>query len=203
MEAKKFIPNTKLKTKMFITLTLIALVVLVGCALMFSLIALDRSARGAGLMIAFLVCAGLDALWYIPGMILVVPYCNSLKYEIHEDEVIVNAGVITKSVKHVPFRTITNISIRRGLLDRMLGLGSLHIQTAGSSDSSGKPEESLVGMDDVQEVYELVAAELRRFRSGMTPTAAEANGETLAGDQETLAAILEEVKEIRKHITDK
>ncbi|MBE0697330.1 MAG: PH domain-containing protein [Anaerolineaceae bacterium] len=200
MEAKIFKPNAKFKSKMFITATLIALVILIGCALMFSLIALDRSARGAGLLIAFLVCAGLDALWYIPGMILVVPYCNSLKYEIHEDEVIVNAGVITKSVKHVPFRTITNISIRRGVLDRMLGLGSLHIQTAGASDSSGKPEESLVGMENVQEVYELVATELRRFRSGMTPTAAEANDATLAGDQETLAAILEEVKAIRKQV---
>ena len=92
MEAKIFKPDGKYKTSMFITRTLIAMVILIGCALMFSLIALDRSARGAGLLIAFLDCAGLDVLWYVPGMILVVPYYNSLKYEIHEDEVIVNAG---------------------------------------------------------------------------------------------------------------
>ena len=198
MEAKIFTPDEKFKTKMFITLTLIAVAILVGFALMFGLIALDRTARGAGLVIAFLVCAGLDVLWYVPGMILVIPYYNSLKYEIHEDEVIVNAGVITKSVKHVPFRTITNVSTRRGVLDRMLGLGSLHIQTAGASDSSGRPEESLAGMENVQEVYELVAKELRRFRSGMAPTAADTNGET--GNEETLAAILEEVKAIREQI---
>ncbi len=198
MEAKIFTPDEKFKTKMFITLTLIAVAILVGCALMFGLIALDRTARGAGLVIAFLVCVGLDVLWYIPGMVLVIPYYNSLKYEIHEDEVIVNAGVITKSVKHVPFRTITNVSTRRGVLDRMLGLGSLHIQTAGASDSSGRPEESLAGMENVQEVYELVAKELRRFRSGMAPTAADTNGET--GNEETLAAILAEVKAIREQI---
>ena len=112
MEAKIFKPCQKLKTKLFIALILIALAILIGFALMFGLIALDRSSRGPGLLIAFLVCAGLDALWYIPGMVLVVPYCNSLKYELHEDEVLVNAGIITRSVKHVPFRAITNISIR-------------------------------------------------------------------------------------------
>ena len=200
MEAKIFKPDGKYKTSMFITLTLIALLVLVGFALMFGLIALDRSARGAGLLIAFLACVGLDVLWYVPGMLLVVPYYNSLKYEIHEDEVIVNAGVITKSVKHVPFRTITNISTKRGLLDRLLGLGSLHIQTAGASDSSGKPEESLVGLVDVQEIYDLVAKELRRFRSGMAPTAADSQGEDFAGSQEALKAILDEVKAIREQI---
>ena len=82
----------------------------------------------------------------------------------------------------------------------MLGLGSLHIQTAGASDSSGRPEESLAGMENVQEVYELVAKELRRFRSGMSPTAADINGEIRAGGEETLAAILEEVKAIREQI---
>jgi len=201
MEAKTFMPHAKLKTKLFITLTLIALAILISCALMFGLIALDRTARGPGLLIAFLVCAGLDALWYIPGMVLVVPYANSLKYEIHEDEVIVNAGVFTKSVKHVPFRTITNISVKRGVLDRMLGLGTLHIQTAGASDSSGRPEASLNGLENVQEMYELVAKALRRFRSGMTPTSADSDQEIPAGGQETLAALLEEVRAIREQMS--
>ena len=200
MEAKIFKPCQKLKTKLFIALILIALAILIGFALMFGLIALDRSSRGPGLLIAFLVCAGLDALWYIPGMVLVVPYCNSLKYELHEDEVLVNAGVITRSVKHVPFRAITNLSIRRGVLNRMLGLGSLHIQTAGASDTSGRPEAGLDGLENVQEMDELVARELRRFRSGLAPASAEAEQETLAGEQGTLAAILEEVKAIREQL---
>jgi predicted Zn-dependent peptidase len=41
------------------------------------------------------------------------------------------------------------------------------------SGSSNMAEESLVGLINVQEIYELVAAELRRFRGGMTPTQAD------------------------------
>jgi uncharacterized membrane protein YdbT with pleckstrin-like domain len=200
MAIKHFTPNPKFKSKMFVSMTLVAFLALLGCALLFGLISLDRSARGSGLLIAFLVCLGLDILWYIPGLFLVIPYYNSLKYEIHEDEVIVYAGIITKSVKHVPFRTITNITVRRGILDRMFGLGSLHIQTAGASDSSGNPEESLVGMENVQEVYDLVATELRRFRSGMSPTSADVDLPASGQQNVVLSEILTELKGIRKEL---
>lgn len=202
MNEKIFTPSSKFKTKMFLSLTLIALAILLGSILFLALISLDRSTRFSGIVIAFFVCLGVDVLWYIPGMLLVIPYYNSLKYEIHEDEVIVNAGIITKTVKHVPFRTITNLTVRRGILDRLLGIGSLQVQTAGASDSSGAPEESLVGMENVQEIYELIAAELRRFRSGMAPTAASTEPPVEGSAQETLAAILVELKAIREKLAE-
>jgi putative membrane protein len=132
-------------------------------------------------------------------MLLAGPYYRSLSYEIREDEVIVHVGIWTQSVKHVPYRTVTNLTVRRGVLDRWLGLGSLDIQTAGISGTS-KAEQSLVGLERADQVYALVAAELRRFRGAMAPTAAgedEQAGETaLAG--ETLDALLTEVRAIRQ-----
>ncbi len=130
---------------------------------------------------------------------LVIPYYNSLRYEIHDDEVIVHVGVITKSVKHVPYRTVTNIVINRGILDRLFGLGTLNIQTAGMSGQTGA-EEALVGLPNVQEVYDLVAVELRRFRAGMSPTGADmdpAQPFTTSSPAGEMAAILAEVKAIR------
>jgi uncharacterized membrane protein YdbT with pleckstrin-like domain len=113
--------------------------------------------------------------------------------------VIVRVGIITQSVKHVPYRTVTNITLSRDILDRwFFGLGSLHIQTAGMSGKSGA-EEKLVGLPNVQEVYELVVTELRRFRGGMAPTAAEVEP-GLAASGETLTAILEEVRAIRENL---
>ena len=128
------------------------------------------------------------------AIVLAGPYYRSLSYEIREDEVVVRVGIITKSVKHVPFRMVTNVTVKRGILDRwFFDLGTLNIQTAGMSGSTGA-EESLVGLANYDEVYEMVATELRRFRRGVAPTAA-------AGDvdsPEALAAILGEVRAIRQ-----
>ena len=129
-------------------------------------------------------------------MILTGPYYRSLRYEVRGDEVIVHVGIWTKSVKHVPYRTVTNITIKRDILDRWIfGIGSLNIQTAGMSGQKGA-EEKLVGLPNIQEVYDMVATELRGFRGGMSPTAADTEP---AGDSaELLSAILTEVRAIRE-----
>lgn len=131
-------------------------------------------------------------------------YYNSLRYEILEGEVIVHSGVLTKTVKHVPFRTITNLQITRGPLDRMIGLGTLDIQTAGASGTAS-PEESLVGLGNVQRVYEMIAYELRRFQGGMSPiqTGSEANrvrNPQIVYEQQLLEAILVELRAIRSEL---
>ncbi len=123
---------------------------------------------------------------------------RSLSYEIQDDEVVVRVGIITQAVKHVPYRTVTNLTIKRGLLDRWLfDIGTLNIQTAGMSGTTGA-EESLVGLPNVQEVYEIVATELRRFRGGMAPTAAEVESEPGTAPTHELGAILAEVRAIRQ-----
>ncbi len=76
----------------------------------------------------------------------------------------VQGVILTHSVKHVPYRTATNITVRRDIFN----LGSLYIQTAGMSGQSGA-EEKLVGLENVQEIYEMVVVELRRFRGAMPP----------------------------------
>ncbi|MBN1564957.1 MAG: PH domain-containing protein [Anaerolineae bacterium] len=147
---------------------------------------------------------GLSFLCFVDVVILILIfssarlYFNSLRYEIYDDEIIVTAGVLTKSVKHVPFRTITNLTVTRSLLDRLLGIGSLQIQTAGASGTIA-PEENLVGLENVDELYQRVAGELRRFRGGMSPDQASDNSLRLPTEydhQEILLAILDELRAI-------
>ncbi len=149
-------------------------------------------AAGASAGIAAAVL--LNLAWIAPALLLIHPYYRSLYYEIHEDEVIVRAGVITKSVKHVPFRTVTNLKVNQGPFDRLFGIGSLDIQTAGMSGQSGA-EEKLAGLPNHQEVYDLVATTLRRFRGAIAPTQAEY--EPAPAGNEVLTAILQEVRSIR------
>jgi len=176
-----------------LVLFIVALLVLGSGALFGWLLSLDKELGADAFRTTLLVTAILDAVWWLPALLLAAPYYRSLSYEVRADEVVVRVGVITRSVKHVPFRTVTNLTVKRGLFDRwFFGLGTLNIQTAGMSGNTGA-EESLVGLVNYDEVYELVAAELRRFRGGMAPTAAEVEVDA----PEALSAILREVRAIR------
>jgi uncharacterized membrane protein YdbT with pleckstrin-like domain len=193
MAARSFKPDSRYLVKMMVVMTLIAALIMVGILLLSWLIGMDEPNAGPWVLI---VLGGLNGLWWLVGMLISIPYFRSLRYEVQEDEVIVQVGVITHSVKHVPYRTVTNITVKRDILDRWLfNLGSLNIQTAGMSGQTGA-EESLVGLEDVQEVYELVVTALRRYRGAMAPTAAEEEGE--AGPTEARAALLQEVRAIRE-----
>ena len=193
MSAREFLPNSKYQYKMMLVITLIGFLVLVGMGIISGLIALDDP--GAGLVIFGITILGVAIYWVI-GMIISVPYYRSLRYEIQDDEVIVNVGIVTHSVKHVPYRTVTNITVKRDIFDRwFFNLGTLNIQTAGMSGQKGA-EESLVGLDNVHEVYELVVTELRRFRGAMPPTnvqdeAPPANFEALLAEVQTIRKLIE------------
>ena len=55
----------------------------------------------------------------LSAAILTVFYVRGIEYQVGEREVIVKKGIINKMEKHIPFRTITNISSRYGVYDRI------------------------------------------------------------------------------------
>jgi membrane protein YdbS with pleckstrin-like domain len=148
---------------------------------------------GPGLLI---IAVTANLLLFTIGAALVGPYFRSMRYEIHEDEVIVHVGIITQSVKHVPFRTITNLKITRGPLERLFGIGSLAIQTAGMSGPNSQAEQDLKGLPNVQEVYEKIGEKLRHYRSAMRSHQAGEESAELETDA-LLRGILEEMRGIR------
>ena len=80
-------------------------------------------------------------------------------------EVYVKKGIVTITQKHVPFRTITNVSSRAGPFDRFFGIGSVHIETAGYSGShQSGPEIKLEGIVFYEAIRDYIIKELRRFR---------------------------------------
>jgi uncharacterized membrane protein YdbT with pleckstrin-like domain len=183
-------------------ITMVAVLILISGLLLAWLISNDSDIGASGARLVAILIAVIDLVWWMPAMILTGPYCRSLRYEIQDDEVIVHVGIWTQSLKHVPYRTVTNLTVKRDILDRwFFGLGTLNIQTAGMSGTTGA-EESLVGLTNVQEVYEAVVTELQRFRHSMTPTAAEMESATAlsltVASADVLNAILGEVRAIRQ-----
>lgn len=114
----------------------------------------------------------LNLFWLVPSLIYIPYYFRSIEYSVKAEsgetmpEVYVKKGVFTVTRKHVPFRTITNIASRAGLFDRMFGIGSVHIETAGYSGTKQTgPEEKLEGITFYEEVRDFILNELRRFRT--------------------------------------
>lgn len=200
MTLHKLRPEREYLTKLQMVYALIGLIALGGSLALAVPIGLDAGGT-RGMTIGILVAVLVNAAWLIPAFIVAPFYYRSLEYRILEDEVIVYVGVWTKSVKHVPYRAVTNLEIKRGPFDRMLGLGTLEIQTAGRSGQTGA-EQSLVGLANVQGVYETVSTALRRFKGAMAPTQAEIEAVSMT-EAEVLSALLDEVRAIRCALSEK
>ena len=79
--------------------------------------------------------------WLILGLLFYVIFCYILakltyrfwRYQLTEDAVKIEKGVIWKKYISIPYERVQNVDIYRGILARILGLSDLHIQTAGYS----------------------------------------------------------------------
>jgi len=113
-----------------------------------------------------------NLIWLIPVLIYIPFYFKSIEYSVKAEtgetmpEIYVKRGVVTITRKHVPFRTITNISSRAGIFDRLFNIGSVHIETAGYSGSHQTgPEVKLEGIVFYEEVRDFILNELRNFKA--------------------------------------
>jgi membrane protein YdbS with pleckstrin-like domain len=116
----------------------------------------------------------INMIWYLPGLALVHIYVKRIEYSVIGEsgktmpEIYVRKGLVTITEKHCPFRTITNIASKAGPLDRLLGIGTVEIQTAGISGGMqpGKsPEERIEGIPFFEEVRDFILQELRKFQT--------------------------------------
>jgi membrane protein YdbS with pleckstrin-like domain len=113
-----------------------------------------------------------NLFWLIPLLIYTPFDFRSIEYSVKAEtgetmpEIYKKRGVFTVTRKHVPFRTITNISSKAGVFDRLFNIGSVHIETAGYSGSQqAGPEVKLEGIVFYEEVRDFILAELRKFRA--------------------------------------
>lgn len=114
----------------------------------------------------------INLVWLVPALIAIPPYFKSIEYSVKAEsgetmpEIYSKRGIITITRKHLPFRTITNISSRAGPFDRMFKIGSVNIETAGYSGAKhAGPEEKISGIVFYEEVRDFILNELRKFKS--------------------------------------
>ncbi|UCE11487.1 MAG: PH domain-containing protein [Candidatus Thorarchaeota archaeon] len=116
---------------------------------------------------------GIALVILIPYIVGVPIYLNRFEYSVRGEsgetmpEVYVKKGIINVTVKHVPLRTITNISTRTGPFDRLFKIGNVEIHTAGQSGSyyeAGKPEEKIEGIVFYEELRDYILGEMRKLK---------------------------------------
>jgi len=72
-------------------------------------------------------------------------------YVVTTHRVLVRRGVLTKTGKDITLSKITDVSFQQTLLDRIIGAGSLHIESAGDS-----PDEDFRNIPHSNQVQQLI-----------------------------------------------
>jgi len=100
----------------------------------------------------------------VVGLILgyAIAWVRLFTYTLEENEIKVEHGVISKSYDAIPYSRIQNVGLERGLLERMVGLTTVDIQTAGSS-VHGSAEGKIPGITK-QSAEKLRAEIMERVR---------------------------------------
>jgi len=153
------------------------------------------------LMVANPLVFGLIIFIWLITMILILlwipAFYNSLQYTIEDDYVRSDSGVFWKKHVTVPFNKITNIDITEGPLQRMFGIGTIHLQTAGAGGQQGpKAELRLLGIRNLDWVKDII---MEGTRGHKIAEAVQVKNEAVQqSDSQTLEQMLKELSSIRK-----
>ena len=149
-----------------------------------------------------LVTIGASFLIWLIIAILIFPYFNAIDYTLTTQEIIVNKGLITKKTKIVPYRNVTNIVMRRGLLHRIIGgnnFGAILVETAGQGPQQAHPEQRIVGIMNVKEFTEKIRTILAKMK-GQAGISADAETASSLDEEIILKQILGTLKDIEKKL---
>lgn len=163
-EPRVFYPTASFKTKI---ISYIGIVVVIGLLLCLFVVFLNiESFLEFGLFSYALL--GTTTILFLAGVLgvaLTSFYVRSFEYQVHGSEIIVRKGLFNVTTKHIPFTNVTNIAIRSGLVDRLLGIGTIEIETAGGSQSTFEPLVKIEGIRIYEEVAYFILGRLQHINS--------------------------------------
>ncbi len=127
-------------------------------------------------------------------------FYKTLLYTMTNEAVVLRKGVFWKKQTTVPYHKITHIDLTQNPLDRLYGLWSLHIQTAGAGGQQGTTAEIvIVGVKDGEGFKDLIMNRVKQLYKvdEVIPRSTESS----TSEGEILQSILDEVIAIRQNIS--
>lgn len=193
MENISLQPSKKYITKgIMVIATVSALVILIGLVLQIAIPLGGKATAGEVAAIVWsLVLVILMFKWFFALTITII-WIKNLFYVIQSDRITIYKGIITKIEQNIPYKAITDFMLHRSLYDRILGIGSIKIQTAGQSHATTGYEGIISGLLNYHEVMEELRTRLKRYNEITEPS--EMNNVEENFSQE----MLNELKRIRE-----
>ncbi|MBR3280379.1 MAG: PH domain-containing protein [Clostridia bacterium] len=90
-------------------------------------------------------------------------------YSLDEDTFNITKGFLNMTYEEIKLYKIRDFTINRNLLQRIFGLGTIHICSADSST----PEFDVMNVKDVMEVKKIIAAQVENAREASGVTTSE------------------------------
>ena len=188
-------PDKKYYTAQLLILSILSSIIIIGAIVINLIIYYEEGPDSEGITVISLICLCLISVMWIVSLPLIHLWIKNLSYFIRDDRITIQSGILTKKEKNIPYRSITDFVLVRGPFDRILGIGTIKVQTAGQSTEGY--EGNLSGLLD----YKLLHADLREKLKFLHPISESATtSEPIKQPNDSvLIQILEELKEIRKN----
>ena len=82
-------------------------------------------------------------------------------YTLKEDKLCISSGVLNKKIEEIRLYRMKDFTVHRSLLQRIFGLGTIHICSADSTT----PEFDVVNVRDVEKVKDLMSDQVEKARN--------------------------------------
>ncbi|MCF7858811.1 MAG: PH domain-containing protein [Candidatus Cloacimonetes bacterium] len=192
-------PDKKLITKSWLILITVTLLIIVFVGILHIIPTLD-SEIDFDLFVYYIwrVAFCMILVMFIISAPIMILWIKNLTFNIEQDKIVIQKGILTKVKQNIPFRMITDFMLHRSLYDRWLGIGTIKIQTAGQSQNSNGYEGKMSGLLNWDELHE----KLRTALSGSENNTVNIT-KPVAEKTEACENILAELKKISKIIEER
>jgi len=189
-EAERIRLDKRVKIVWFLPTAAALFFILIICLFYFMMIQSDplfvvtKSNYIYALPLIFIAIAALVYGW------LELTYRN-FTYQLDEHEIIMRQGVLARDTTAIPYAAIQDVRSERSILERMLGLATIEIETAASKGKSVS-EILLPGIANKDSLMSEIMEKVQKAKRGLGTEAREANVDTA----KLLSDILVELKTI-------
>jgi putative membrane protein len=119
-----------------------------------------------------LLAAGLVTVWQ-------TAHVQRFSYEVTEDTFDIASGVLSRREREIPYERVQNVDISENVLQRLLGLAQVRIETAGGSGTEARLR--YVARTEATRLQKLLGERKRRVAGGADSAAGDAGAGTGAG----------------------
>ncbi len=192
-------PDSKLITKFLLVLlvsTAGTLLLAYGLQLLIGLKGTHTPAQVRAVLWPIMYWA-VAATWII-AVPTIVLWVRNLRYIVGEERISIHKGILSRIQQNIPYRAITDFQLHRSPFDRLLGIGSLRIQTAGQGQTATGYEGNLAGLVDWEDLLERLRSKVQQYQAA---PGTQSSSENI--NQVELSDILNELRAIRKAIEER